>query len=111
VGELNITRTFDLRVVRGTAAGVVHRVARVVGGAVKDRRVGARNAEVPGGCQSGRVGLRLEVPLVHEPVAHIENEDDEEHQDGQPQGDHDEHAARLSVDRIGPRDHEEHPAP
>ena len=72
--------------------------AGVILGLRDDRRVAARDPEILGSRESSGVGLKLEVALVLEPVAHVDHEAREQHEDGQPERDHDENATALVAD-------------
>ena len=86
---------------RGDLEVVGRGVARVTGIAATlgdDRVVRAREGEDTAAGQRAGVRLQLQMALVHEPVAHVDNEDqhDDEHRDAQEPGrDDDEHAAVL----------------
>ena len=61
--------------------------AGVVGGLVEDRLVGAGCAELVRGRERRRVGLKLQVALVLEPVRDVDDEAREQDQHGQPDRD------------------------
>ena len=94
----------DLEVVRGT----VRRIAGVLARLGEDRVVGAREGEQTAAGQRPRVRLHLQVPLVHEPVADVDDQGDEEHEHGQAERDDHQDTATLVAD---PPHGYEHPAP
>ena len=86
--DLGRRRSADLRVARLAVLLDARGDLRV------DARV-AREAQVAGGGQDRGVGLRLQVPAVLEPVAHVDHESGEADEHGHAQGDDEQHAAAL----------------
>jgi hypothetical protein len=92
--------------------GAHARITGVVPRLAENRRVVAWNPENAAAGESSGVGLHLQVSSVHEPVADVGDEHEEDEEDGQPEDDHHEHGSSLvrrSPEPVREPDHE-HPA-
>ena len=111
--HVRLIRRGNLEVVGPGTAVRVTGVAATLG---DDRVVRAREREDTSAGERAGVGLQLQMALVHEPVADVDDEDqhDDEHRDAQePDRDDDEHAAVLfaSPSRGFAEPSHEQPAP
>ena len=85
------------------------RIAGVGARLGENRRVVARDPENPAAGESSGVGLHLQMPSVHEPVADVGDEHEEDEEDGKPEDDHHEHGpslVRRSPEPVREPDHE-----